>query len=283
MKKNILLTIEYDGSSFHGWQRQPDRPTVQGHLEETLSSLLREKIVLNGTSRTDAGVHALGQRASFETSNGIPADRIAFAVNNALRGREEGAFAGSPVRVISSEEKPAGFHARFDSKGKKYIYRIRNEAVTDVFSRNYVYHVDRPLDLTAMSEAAAFLEGIHDFKSFEASGGTPRKTTVRRIFDIEVAKKSQSCIGKPGESGVSEREEMEGSDTAAGFSGDVEISVSGDGFLYNMVRIIAGTLVDIGLGKMSPEMMKEIIEARDRRKAGHTAPPYGLYLAEIYY
>lgn len=279
MKKNILLTIEYDGSSFHGWQRQPDRPTVQGHLEEALSSLLREKISLNGTSRTDAGVHALGQRASFETSSGIPAGRIALAVNNALRSREEGAFAGSPVRVISSEEKPVGFHARFDSKGKRYIYRIRNSAVNDVFSRNYVYHVDRPLDVAAMKEAAACLEGVHDFKSFEASGGTPRKTTVRRIFDLDVVETGRNNDKRTAGDGLS----IPGKEAAAGFSGDIEISVSGDGFLYNMVRIIAGTLVDIGLGKMMPGTMMDIMEARDRRAAGHTAPPYGLYLAEVYY
>ena len=283
MGKNILLTIEYDGSVFHGWQRQPGIATVQGHLEEILSSLLREEVTLNGTSRTDAGVHALGQRASFITESGIPAERIAPAANNMLRGREKGSFAMSPVRILSSEEVPAGFHARFDAKGKRYVYRIRNAASSDVFSRNYVYHVDRPFDTAAMAKAAAYLQGTHDFKSFEASGGTPRETTVRTIYDIKVAACDKESRGE----GMAGRTAgLLGTAGAAGddgFAGDIEISVSGDGFLYNMVRIITGTLVDAGLGKIDPDGMKDMIEARDRSAAGHTAPPYGLYLAEIYY
>ena len=286
MGKNILLTIEYDGSVFHGWQRQPGIATVQGHLEETLSSLLREEVTLNGTSRTDAGVHALGQRASFVTESGIPAERIAPAANNMLRGREKGSFAMSPVRILSSEEVPAGFHARFDAKGKRYVYRIRNAASIDVFSRNYVYHVDRPLDTAAMAKAAVYLQGTHDFKSFEASGGTSRETTVRTIYDIKVAacdgkNRGEGLTGKT--AGAFETAGAAGASGDDGFAGDIEISVSGDGFLYNMVRIITGTLVDAGLGKIDPDGMKDMIEARDRSAAGHTAPPYGLYLAEIYY
>ncbi len=272
MKKNILLTIEYDGSVFHGWQRQPDKPTVQGCLEEVLTSLLGETIALNGTSRTDAGVHACGQRASFITQNSIPAERIALAANNMLKGRERGAFAMSPVRIISSEEKPADFHARFDAKGKRYVYRIRNAAGDDVFSRNYVYHVDAPLDTDAMKRAAALLKGTHDFKSFEASGGTPRETTVRTIYDISV-----KCERSGGGHRVSDEA------AAEAFAGDVEISVSGDGFLYNMVRIMTGTLVDVGLGRIRPEEIEDILAAEDRRRAGHTAPPFGLYLMEVYF
>lgn len=255
MEKNILLTIEYDGSRFSGWQRQPDRPTVQGHLEKTLSGLLKKEITLNGTSRTDAGVHACGQRASFVTDTEIPTEKLALVINNMLCGYEKGAFALSPVRIISAEEKPPGFHARFDSKGKKYIYRIKNTAEPDIFMRNYVYHVDRPLDIQSMRSAAKYIVGTHDFKCFEASGGTPRQTTVRTIFDIDVKKAGA----------------------------DIEIHVSGDGFLYNMVRIITGTLVDMGTGRMNADEMPVILEAKDRRKAGHTAPPYGLYLAEVYY
>lgn len=254
MKKNILLTIEYDGSVFHGWQRQPDKPTVQGYLEQTLSSLLGSSITLNGTSRTDAGVHAYAQRASFAANVKIPVEKLAMVVNNSLASRERGSFAASPVRIVKAEEKPADFHARFDSKGKKYIYRILNAESADVFVRNYVYHVAKPLDTDAMRRAAEYLKGTHDFKSFEAAGGTPRETTVRTIYDISV-------------------------------TGDrnIEIHVSGDGFLYNMVRIITGTLTDIGAGKIAPEQMKAIIDAADRSAAGHTAPPYGLYLAEVYY
>lgn len=265
MEKNILLTIAYDGADFSGWQRQPDKPTVQGHLENTLSALFKREITLNGCSRTDAGVHALGSCASFKADIGLPVEKIPMVVNNALCGREKGPFAIAPIRILSAEEKPLDFHARFDCTGKKYVYRISNTSCIDVFKRNYVYHVDRALDIDAMIDAAKHLKGTHDFKSFESSGGNPRETTVRTIFDVKVVSKA------PAEE-----------DLRSG-SKEIEIAVSGDGFLYNMVRIIAGTLVDIGLGKIDPQDMKEIIEAKDRTKAGHTAPPYGLYLAEVYY
>lgn len=257
MERNFLLTIAYDGTLFHGWQRQPEALTVQGHLESTLSRLFRKDIVINGTSRTDAGVHAYGQRATFSMETGIPADRLARVINNALSGREKGPFAISPVRVVKAEEKPAGFHARFDSKGKKYIYKIKNTPDVDIFVRNYVYHVNGRLDADAMKLAAAALKGTHDFKSFEASGGTERETTVRTIYDIGITGSDEDSM--------------------------LQLHVSGDGFLYNMVRIITGTLVDVGLGKIPAEDMPEIIAAKDRTKAGHTAPPCGLYLAEVYY
>ena len=256
MEKNILLTIAYDGAGFSGWQRQPDKSTVQGYLENTLSGLFKREIILNGCSRTDAGVHALAACASFKAGIGLPVEKIPMVVNNALCGREKGPFAIAPIRIIDAKEMPMDFHARFDCKGKKYIYKISNGRKIDVFSRNHVYHVDRPLDVDAMKAGAAALKGTHDFKSFESSGGNPRETTVRTIFGIEVT----------GES-----------------AGQIEVAVSGDGFLYNMVRIITGTLVDIGHGKIVPEDMIDIIEAADRTKAGHTAPPYGLYLAEVYY
>lgn len=268
-----MLTIAYDGSRFFGWQKQPDRPTVQGHLERILSSLFRREILLNGTSRTDAGVHAYGQRASFKADVSIPTEKLAMVINNALSGYEKGSFAISPVRIVAAEEKPSDFHARFDATGKKYIYRIRNADSIDVFRRNYVYHVDRPLDAARMKQAAAFLKGTHDFKSFEASGGTPRETTVRTIFDLGIgvsrtAEAEQGAVGQAAD---------------RCFSQELEIYVTGDGFLYNMVRIIAGTLVDVGLGKIPPHVVEDILEAKDRAAAGHTAPPYGLYLAEVYY
>lgn len=255
MEKNILLTIAYDGSGFFGWQRQPDMPTVQGHLEKTLSGLFKKEIVLNGCSRTDAGVHALGAKASFKMDTGIPVEKIPMVVNNALCGKEKGPFAIAPVRILKAEEKALDFHARFDCKGKRYIYRIDNSGRVDIFDRNYVYHVEKPLDIKAMQTAAEAIKGCHDFKSFESTGGNPRETTVRTIFDIQVKKENDV----------------------------IEISVTGDGFLYNMVRIIAGTLVDIGHGKINAEDMTAIIDAKDRTRAGHTAPPYGLYLAEVYY
>ena len=265
MKKNILLTIEYDGSMFHGWQKQPNTRTVQGYLEETISSALRRKVELNGTSRTDAGVHALGQRASFFIDVNIPVEKFPLIINNALKGREKNSFALLAVRVLAAEEKPIGFHARFDCRGKEYIYRIKNCGQEDVFSRNYVCGISEPLDVSAMKEGAAFLKGTHDFKSFESAGGNPRQTTVRTIFSADViCAEREACIGY-------EDGRM------------IELHVSGDGFLYNMVRIITGTLIEIGLKKRSPGDMKSIIEACDRRTAGYTAPPYGLYLAEIFY
>lgn len=282
VQKNILLTIAYDGSCFSGWQRQPDKPTVQGHLEQTMSRLFKKNITLNGSSRTDAGVHALGARASFKTDIGIPTDRIPMVVNNALCGREKGSFAIAPVRILEAKEMPEDFHARFSCKGKKYVYRIANTDTIDIFRRNYVYHVDRPLDVRKMQQAAAELVGTHDFKSFESSGGNPRETTVRTIFDAKViipdAHGRKTELTETGQS-----EQQANSATARGFAGDIEISVSGDGFLYNMVRIITGTLVDIGLGRIDTDDMHRIIEAKDRTQAGHTAPPYGLYLAEVYY
>lgn len=280
----MLLTIAYDGSTFHGWQKQPGERTVQGYLEQTMSRLFDREILLSGTSRTDAGVHAYGQRASFKADIGIPTEKIALVVNNALCAREgsesgRGGFAKSPVRILDAEEMPSDFHARFDSKGKRYIYKICAGAAGSqtqeaqhslVFERNYVYHVNGwagnaaangRLDVQAMQEAAKLFEGEHDFKSFEASGGNPRETTVRRMFAASVRE----------------------TEPAADRLQRVEFTIEGDGFLYNMVRIMTGTLVEVGQGKRRPEEIREIIEAADRQAAGHTAPPNGLYLAEVFY
>lgn len=256
MKKNILLTIAYDGSGFHGWQRQPDKPTIQGTLEKLLSKLMKTEVVLNGTSRTDAGVHAMGQRASFTADVRIPVEKLAMVINNTLASQEKGPFAISPIRITAAEEMPMEFHARFDSRGKKYIYRIATDEIS-VFRRNYVYHVADPLDLRAMREAASYITGTHDFKCFEASGSDVRESTVRTIYSLDIINDEKS--------------------------GDIELHVSGDGFLYNMVRIITGTLVDVGRGRITPDSLEDIILSQDRGKAGHTAPPYGLYLAEVYY
>lgn len=261
-KRNVLLTIEYDGSNFSGWQKQPGKRTVQGELERVLSVLCACEIKLNGTSRTDAGVHVYGQRASFEGEFGIPTDRIVRAANNLLAGSMNNMQIGD-VRIVRAEEVPADFHARFDAKGKRYIYKINNSGNENVFRRNYEYFVGKPLDLAAMRKAAAQIIGKHDFACFQAAGGQIRKTTVRTIFDLSL----RAC----GEEAVNARR------------GDIEISVIGDGFLYNMVRIITGTLVDVGLGKIKAEDVAGIIESRDRQRAGHTAPPQGLYLAEVYY
>lgn len=255
MERNLLLTIEYDGTGFSGWQRQPGKPTVQGTLEQALSTVCKRDIKVNGTSRTDAGVHAYGQRASFKGELGIPTERLALAVNHRLAGGMRGKAATGPIRIIKAEEMPLDFHARFDSKGKTYIYKIRNSRDVDVFKRNYYYEITRPLDLHAMKLAAEQIAGTHDFACFQAAGGTPRETTVRTVYQLEVRQEGK----------------------------DIEIHITGDGFLYNMVRIITGTLVEVGLGKRHPMSITAVIESRDRQNAGHTAPPQGLYLKEVYY
>lgn len=255
MERNFLLTIEYDGTGFSGWQRQPDKPTVQGTLEKALSTVLGREIRVNGTSRTDAGVHAYGQRASFKGDFGIPTEKLAMVVNNRLAGGLRGKTGVGAVRIVEAVEMPSDFHARFDSKGKTYVYRIRNVKEMDIFQRNYCYQIPDPLDVEAMKRAASFIEGTHDFACFQAAGGEERETTVRTVFQLLVEKAGT----------------------------DVYIIITGDGFLYNMVRIITGTLVEVGLGKRSPESVAETIVSCDRQKAGHTAPPQGLYLKRIYY
>ncbi len=246
MIRNLLLTIEYDGSDFYGWQRQPNVPTVQGVLEQTLSKICATPITLHGTSRTDAGVHALGQRGSFSGEFGIPTNRILFATNNMLPGS---------IHISAVEEMPLGFHARFDAKGKTYQYKIKNTYHRNVFDRNYCYYVGPHLDVDAMIDGAKYFVGTHDFKSFQATGGKERQTTVRTVSQLEVLPAGE----------------------------DVTINVTGNGFLYNMVRIMVGTLVEVGLGRSSPSQISGMIQSQDRSMAGHTAPPQGLYLTHVYY
>ncbi|NCB42757.1 MAG: tRNA pseudouridine(38-40) synthase TruA [Clostridia bacterium] len=252
-EKNVLLTIAYDGTGFCGWQRQPVARTVCGELEKTLSQLCKIDVSLNGASRTDAGVHAMGQCATFSGVFGLPVHRMARAANDALaKDRLERA---GEIQIVSATEKPKGFHARFDAKGKRYIYKIRNAEKTDVFCRNYFYQIREPLDVVAMKKAADFLVGEKDFRCFMASGSNEQNSTLREIYDCDLS--------------VAEKE--------------ITISVSGSGFLYHMVRIIVGTLVEVGLGNRSISSMNETIASLDRRNAGHTAPPQGLYLQEVFY
>ncbi|MBE6030306.1 MAG: tRNA pseudouridine(38-40) synthase TruA [Clostridiales bacterium] len=271
-KKNVFLKIEYDGTNFYGWQRQPRMRTVQGELEQVLSVVCNTDIKINGTSRTDAGVHALGQQASFEAEFGIPVERIPLAANNLLAG---GKMAGcGDVRIISAEVVPEGFHARFDAKGKQYIYKIRCADEPDIFLKNYRYQMTEHLDVSVMREAAKYIVGTHDFKCFQASGGEEKETTVRTVYDLEIIETVTDAV-KEMPSGAADRRRR--------IVQDIEIRISGDGFLYNMVRIITGTLVEVGLGKKKPEDIPAVIESLDRQNAGHTAPPQGLYLAEVYY
>ena len=265
---NVLIKIEYDGSQFCGWQKQPAARTVQGEIEHVLEFIAGEPVHIHGTSRTDAGVHALGQCASFEWTNNMPIEKLPEVMNRRLgvggTGRQG---AEGDIKIISAEEKPADFHARYDCKGKTYQYVI--DKSTDIFKRNYGYQFPEAadLDIEKMREAAEHIIGTHDFKCFEAAGGTMRETTVRTISALDINDQS-------------EHNSLSGHNpNAAG----IIISVTGDGFLYNMVRIIVGTLIEVGLGKRDPASVAQAIESCDRANAGFTAPPQGLYLKEIYF
>ena len=256
MGVNVLIKIEYDGTNFCGWQIQPKERTVQGEIEHVLKYIAGEDVHIHGTSRTDAGVHALGQCATFEWNSNMPVEKLPEVMNRRFGAGGEGRQ-GAPgdIRVISAEEVPADFHARYSCKGKTYRYVIDKSG--DIFKRNtsFQYPEAKDLDIEKMRDAASHIIGTHDFKCFETAGGTPRETTVRTISKLEIFEEEESVI----------------------------IEVTGDGFLYNMVRIIVGTLVEAGSGKRDAESVKDAIESRDRSRAGFTAPPQGLYLKEIYF
>ena len=265
--KNLLLTIEYDGSNFFGWQRQSEARTVQGDLEKVLSEVCGSTILINGASRTDAGVHAYGQTASFKGDWTIPTDKILVAANNLLSGGQNYAGSVGDVRITSIEEVALDFHARYNAKEKTYIYKIRNCYEKDVFDRNYSYQIVKPLNLEFMQKAARDVVGTHDFKCFQAMGGKELNSTVRTISNLQIY---EDII----------EEEL----NLGGFQDRIiTIEITGNGFLYNMVRILTGTLVDIGIGKIGQRSMAKAIESMDREKAGHTAPPQGLYLSEVFY
>ncbi|MBR5925940.1 MAG: tRNA pseudouridine(38-40) synthase TruA [Firmicutes bacterium] len=274
--RNILLTIAYDGTGFCGWQRQENQRTVQGRLEEALSIVCLQDIKVSGTSRTDSGVHALGQCASFTLpDDGIPTDKIALATNDILAfDKVEGI---GDIRIISAREMPEGFHARHSAKGKRYIYRIYNCREKSPFRRTQFYQVDRQLDLDAMRKAAAKIEGTHDFKSFETAGSTVHDSTVRTVYSVKIeAEKVKPEAGASAQGG--DADPRESFDPLS-----IKISVEGDAFLYNMVRIIVGTLVEVGLHRIDADDIEKIIESKDRGVAGHTAPAQGLYLDEVFF
>ncbi len=243
--KRILLTVEYDGTAYSGWQRQINGLAVQQVLEEALASACGHPVVVTGSSRTDAGVHALMQMVHFDTDSTIPPEKYPFVLNNILP---------PDIRVQAGREVPAGFHARFLSSGKTYTYRILNRRHAGALQRNLCWHVPVPLDIHSMKKAVSDLVGTHDFRAFEASGGTA-KSTVRTL----------------------DRADLHEED------GNITIIVSGNAFLYNMVRIIAGTLVEIGLGKLQPDAFRRAFESGSRLDLGMTAPPSGLELTEVRY
>ena len=254
--RNLLLTVSYDGSFYHGWARQPGLRTVCGRMEETLSAYFDTQIVLEGASRTDAGVHAYGQRATLKTELGIPVEKIPMVFNTALADdRIEGL---SDISVVAASEMPEGFHARFSALGKRYIYRIRNAEKPDIFLKRYRWQIAKPLDLKAMQQACGYIVGEKDFACFQSAGGTPRESTVRTVSSLTIERSPED-------------------------PSEIELRIEGNGFLYNMVRIITGTLVEVGLGKRRPEDLEEMIESRDRSRAGIIAPAGGLWLDEVFY
>lgn len=239
-KKRVRLIVAYDGTGYHGWQVQPGVVTIESELNRCLSALLQEEIQVIGASRTDSGVHALGNVAVFDTCARIPAEKISYALNQRLP---------EDIRIQRSEEVDLDWHPRHCESRKTYEYHIYRGEFPMPVKRLYALHSYHKLDVEKMREAAAYLEGEHDFKSF-CQTGAQVETTVRRIYRAEVVEDGAELI----------------------------IRVCGNGFLYNMVRIIAGTLLEVGQGKRAPRDMERIIEAKDRGAAGPTAPAHGLLL-----
>ena len=271
------ITLAYDGAEFCGWQRQPEQRTVQGELERAWQEITGEAIRVVGASRTDAGVHAAGQAASVESTTELAPEVLVGGLNAKLP---------EDVGVRAVEIAPAGFHATHDARRKRYRYLIYNDHRRPIFARGVAWHIPAALDAAAMQAAALHLVGTHDFVSFQ-SAGSERESTVRTIFAAEVTASSAPASGRgSGSAGVDLKNPRaepgaEGSDDEA--SALVAIEVEGDGFLYNMVRTIAGTLVEVGRGRRAPEWVAEVIEAKSRAAAGQTAPPHGLTLLWVAY
>jgi len=259
------IVLAYDGTDFSGWQRQINGPSVQALLEDALRTLDERDVTVHGAGRTDAGVHALGQVASFSLARDLPADVVRRALNAQLPGA---------VRVLSAEDAPDGFHARFSARGKTYRYRIWNADFLDPFERRQAWHVFGALDVAAMQEAAGLIVGSHDFAAFQAAGSDV-KTTVRNVTT------STLRIGDWGMR-IGEEGGLE-SALRSPQSALVIYEVTGDGFLRHMVRTIVGTLVEIGRGRRPVDWMAEVIASRDRAAAGQTAPAGGLFLVAVHY
>jgi len=243
---NFKLTIEYDGTAYSGWQRQAEEPTVQAEIERALASMTRSTITLTGAGRTDAGVHALGQAANFHCDTRLGPEAFLKGLNSLLP---------ADIAIRDCRRVPEDFHARFDAKSKVYRYHILNRSARAAVGRSYAWFLHRPLDLEAMRRAAEAIVGRRDFKAFESSG-SPRAHTVRNVLDAGW---------------------MEGEDRRLTFQ------IEADGFLRCMVRNIVGTLVAVGLGKLAPGIVRDIIDSRDRKRAGAAAPGRGLFLVEVKY
>ncbi len=229
-----------------GWQKQPDKLNIQGEIERAIEDITGEKIDLIASGRTDAGVHSLGQTANFKIeNNSIPIEKFPIALNSKLK---------KSIVIKSAEEVEERFHSRYCVKSKTYRYVINNSENGTALYRTLEYHFSQKLDVEKMKKAAKYFEGEHDFKGFKASGSN-NKSSVRKIYKTEVKKENDRII----------------------------IEITGNGFLYNMVRIIVGTLIDVGIRKIDTEDIPSIIDSKDRKLAGKTVPPHGLYLLKVEY
>ena len=243
--KRFLLTLEYEGTAYSGWQRQLHQNSVQEELERALFAATRVRTPVTGASRTDAGVHALGQRAHFDTDANIPEDKWPYVLNTHLP---------PDIRVSDCRRVGDAFHTRFSARRKAYEYRIYNRRHHSALLRNFAAFVPLPLDEEKMNRALLSLLGTHDFAAFQASGGTA-KTTVRTVFKASVTRQGD----------------------------ELTLQIEGDAFLYNMVRIIAGTLIGVGQGKLETDVFERAIETKDRLTLGTTAPACGLTLLRVWY
>ena len=244
--RNIKLVIEYDGKDFNGWQKQPNKLNIQGTIEKAIERITGEEVELNSSGRTDAGVHALNQVANFKTNSNLEIEKWPFALNSNLK---------KSIIIKSAEEVDERFHSRLSCKRKTYRYVINNSKFGTAIYRNLETHIPQKLNIEDMQKAVKYFEGEHDFKAFKASG-TSSKSSVRTIYKAEVIQMPDDKI---------------------------YIELTGNGFLYNMVRIISGTLVDVGFGKIKPEEISDIIDSKKRENAGKTLPPQGLYLLNVEY
>ncbi len=245
MVRNIKLMIAYDGTAYHGWQTQLDRATIQETIEQAISVVMKQKVILTGSGRTDSGVHALGQIANFTADTNIPEEKIKIALNANLP---------KDIRIIESKDVDLEFNSRFDAHDKTYMYQIYNDRVWNPFYSRYSCFVPSELDFEKMRKEVSALVGTHDYKGFMASGSQV-KTTVRTIYEARLIKDDKL----------------------------IKLYVTGNGFLYNMVRIIAGTLIDVGKGIKAVECIEEAINKMDRNLLGQTAEPQGLFLMDVNY
>ena len=270
-KRRIRLVVAYDGTNYHGWQVQKNGITIESELNRALLELTGEEIQVIGASRTDAGVHALGNIAVFDTLSPIPAGKFCYALNARLP---------EDVRVIKSDEVPADWHPRKRESRKTYEYRISIGEIQQPVKRLYAYHVYRKLDLEAMKAAAKFLVGEHDFKSF-CQENAQVESTVRTLYEVTIMQEelqdAASLTAGEADGGNANGSNANGSNANGG---ELILRVTGNGFLYNMVRIIVGTLLEVGYGRFTPEDVARILEAKDRAAAGPTAPARGLTLVK---